>query len=201
MDMGALSPLQERTRALTYHHQVEFVGRHTHTATMATWRLMLSGSIGSLVGVLGLFAVFWLTSRHERRLEADRRAHEQAQADERARTAVIDRVVHVVAAQSLDTRWAPFGQAQAVELFSAVLGAASTINAAHPAVADWVLAQHGRVQAARRRYWRVVWIPFLRSRRAQVWGDELGRLGGQLVAWRGGALPDGWFEEQRHNAP
>ncbi|HEY8721487.1 hypothetical protein [Pengzhenrongella sp.] len=45
------------------------------TAT-AWWAVLLDGSVGSIFGLVGLFLVFWLTLRHDRRREDSRRAED-----------------------------------------------------------------------------------------------------------------------------
>jgi len=168
---------------------------------MATWRILLSGSAGSLLGVVGIFAVFWLTGRRDRALEADRRALEQVAVGVAARDATIARVVRAVSMQAKDVMWAPLARAQQLELFGAVLEVTRAVGAAHPAVANWVLQQHNNISEQRRRYWRYMYLPYVRVARREAWAFELGALAGQLVAWQQGHIEDDWFGQRLTDTP
>ena len=63
------------------------------------WSVLLNGSMGSLIGLLGLFAVFQLTRRLE--LQRDAASREQARLDtaSAARAESVSRVLTAVAQQ------------------------------------------------------------------------------------------------------
>lgn len=160
---------------------------------MTTLDSILSGSAGSFFGLVGVFLVFRLSGRRDRSLEAERRVAEQAATTAAAQSAAVARVVSVVAQQARDVMWAPLGRAQALVLLEACLAASQLLGAQHPAVALWLSVQHSRALTARQHYWRVIFVPGLRKRRAEAWGHELGVLAGQLGLWEQGRLDDEWF--------
>lgn len=56
---------------------------------------MLGGSVGSFTGLVGVFGMFWLTRRHERRLEAQRREDAARQLrEERLAASVVTAIRH-----------------------------------------------------------------------------------------------------------
>jgi len=68
-------------------------------------------------------------------------------------------------------------------------------------VANWVLQQHNNISEQRRRYWRYMYLPYVRVARREAWAFELGALAGQLVAWQQGHIEDDWFGQRLTDTP
>src|SRR5690606_29655921 len=110
------------------------------------WSVLLSGSVASILGLVGVFVVFWLTTRHDRAREDRRLAMEKATAADAMRSAAVARIHRAIAMQPRDMTLAPiFGNAQALELRAACMAFANDLGVAHAEVAAWVMQQHGRV--------------------------------------------------------
>jgi hypothetical protein len=165
------------------------------------WAVLLSGAVASIVSVVGLFAVFWLTTRHDRQMERLRREEEVRTEAQASRAADVSRIQLAIAMQPKDMTFAPvFGNAEALSLLAACMTFATNQGVSHPTVAAWVIQQHSRVHRARQRFWLVCWIPLVRRSRAAVWGTELGYLGGSLLQWQLGVQQDDWFESRLERA-
>jgi hypothetical protein len=107
------------------------------------WSVLLSGSVASLISILGVFGVFWLTTRHDRRTEGQRRKEEALTGLTTRRAADVSRIHLAVAMQPKDMTWAPVnGHVQALELLAACMNFATNQGSEHPAVAAWVIQQH-----------------------------------------------------------
>lgn len=158
------------------------------------WSVLLNGSVGSVVGLAGLFLVFQLTRRHELHRDATAREVARLDAARAAKSESVQRLLQAVAQQPRDLALAPLhGHAQALQLLSACMSFVSTNGRDHPAVTAWVLAQYARVSAARRRLWLVAWLPMLSRGRRVAWGEALGELGAALAEWESGHRDDAWF--------
>lgn len=154
------------------------------------WSILLSGTAGSFISLTGLFAVFWLTTRHDRALERIRRDLDRAEVQKAEQAAAVARVYGAIVMQPKDLTFAPIhGNAQGLELLSACIHLHAVISTRHADVALWVLQQHGRLLAARKAYWRVCLVPYLRRRPAKAWGQALGELAGALVEWQADDVP------------
>jgi hypothetical protein len=152
--------------------------------------------LAATVGSTTTLAVFFLSTRHERGQERERRAQLDEDRQREARTESVVRVVNATAMQPKDLVFAPlYGHHQALELLQACMAFALVNGGQHPPVAAWVMQQHGRIHAARRRLWWVAWLPLVRGRRSSAWGAELGLLAEALWAWEAGGREDSWFEE------
>lgn len=161
------------------------------------WSVLLSGSVASIVSLVGVFIVFWLTTRHDRARERRHRELEAAAAAEAIRSAAVTRVHRAIAMQPRDLTLAPIvGNAQALELLAACMAFASELGATHAEVAAWVMQQHGRIHRARQAYWWWSWVPVLRDRRGHRWAAELAALGQGLLEWQLRQKDDRWFRER-----
>jgi hypothetical protein len=161
------------------------------------WAVLLSGAVASTISLIGLFAVFWLTTRHDRRRDEQRRDAEERAITRATRAADVSRIHMSLAMQAKDMTLAPlYGNAQALELLAACMSFATSQGVQHPAVASWVVQQHSRAHRARQAYWWVSWIPLIRNKRAGRWGEELAILGSSLMQWQLGTRSDQWFESQ-----
>lgn len=166
------------------------------------WSVLLSGSVASMLSLVGVFVVFWLTTRHDRLREQRQRELDAVAAADASRSAAIARIHRAVAMQPKDTTLAPiFGNAEALELLAACLAFSSELGKSHPEVAAWVMQQHSRVHRARQAYWWWAWIPGLRNGRARRWGSELAVLGAALLEWQLGQKEDQWFREHLESLP
>ena len=164
------------------------------------WSVLLSGAAGACISLMGVFAVFWLTTRHDRNLERARRDAAKADDARRQQQDAVNKILAATSRQAKDFTFAPvYGNAQALHLLSACLEFANTHSTTNGPVAAWVLIQHAKITRARRSYlWRA-WIPFMRRRLAHRWTRELGELAGALIAWNAGERKDTWFLDQLPN--
>src|SRR5680860_1694650 len=78
-------------------------GDMTHPLALA----LLTGTLGSVIGLVGLFAVFWLTTRHDRRMDAERRDREKEADAVEERAAALGRLLSAIWLQPRDLGWAP----------------------------------------------------------------------------------------------
>jgi hypothetical protein len=110
------------------------------------WSVLLSGAVASLISLVGVFGVFWATTRYDRRRDRRERAEAEAAAYRDAVTAAIGRIRRAIVMQAKDLTWAPlYGHAQSLELLSACMDFASLTARQHPALAAWVMQQHGAI--------------------------------------------------------
>jgi hypothetical protein len=131
---------------------------------------LLQGSVGALIGMLGLFAVFWFTVRHEWALERVRVAEENKRL-ERQRTA--DSVAEVVKASSLFAKLGGIDREAATDALSSALILMSVRErAAHPKASEWV------VQEA-----NLIWDLSNPSINTVTRAYEAGQIGSTLARW------------------
>lgn len=159
-----------------------------------TWLSLIQGTIGSVLALAGAVFVVLLTIRHERRKDRRRERLDQAdRASDRTARAIAD-IATAAAYVVRDVRHAPFFRITATtDLLAATLRFVLVVNADHPFVADWALAQNQLLNNRMAKY-RSRWlIPLGRRRRQEAWSRPLGQLGGQLVSWHTGKIDDEWF--------
>jgi len=157
------------------------------------WSVLLTGAAASLISLIGLFAGFWLTTRHDRAQERRRNDAERAAQQQAERAAAVARVYTALTMQPKDLTFAPiYGNAQALELLSACVHLHAVIARQHPDVASWVLVQHSQLLRAREKYRRVCALPMVRKKPAQDWGHALGAFAGPFVDWQAGRRSEAW---------
>jgi hypothetical protein len=156
---------------------------------------MLQGTVGALVGLIGLFFVFRLTIRNDR---ATTKQREQAAAADRARSRVGSAIADIATA----TAGLPRDAAQAPELrfdsitdlTAAIWRFALDVGQDHPTVEAWVLSQQQLILRLHGEYQNNQGNPIERNRRLMVWTEAAGLLPGRLVLWHTGRLEESWFE-------
>lgn len=162
---------------------------------------MFEGTIGALIGVLGVVLGIWLTVRHERQIR-DRALVEHARQNEeeaRARrlAELTDAVASVVAAANefaIELSEHPLSQgAVAVARFSqSVQVFATRASIDHPPVGIWLIAE---TQGCLSMFAAIPKVgPRRRSKQAEL-GTRLGSTAGALVNWLSGQWTDDWFED------
>ena len=161
------------------------------------WSVLLQGLVASIVGLAGVFAAFWLATRHDRKQERERRVLEAAVATAERRSAAVRRIHAALAMQPRDVLWAPLmGNSAVLELFSAVVDFAHQLGGDHRAVALWLAEQNGRIVSCRLDYRNWCLVPVVRRRKAAAWTRELGAMAEALLRWSDGKLEDAWFEQR-----
>ena len=160
----------------------------------ATWLSLIQGTVGSVVALAGAVFVVLLTIQHERRKDRRRELLDQAdRVSDRTANAIAD-IATAAAYVVRDVRHAPFFRINAsTDLLAATLRFVLVVNANHPVVADWALAQNQMLNDQMAKY-RGRWLlPLGRRRRQEAWSRPLGQLGGRLVLWHTGQIDDDWF--------
>ena len=159
------------------------------------WLSVLQGSVGALVGLIGLFLVFWLTIRNER---ATTRRRESAAATDRARSRVGSAIAEITTATAVlvrDVTLAPVFRVTAItDLTAAIMRFALEVGRDHPQVAAWALSQQQLITQHQGTYRNRYLNPIGRERRLLAWSEPAGHLAGQLVLWHTGKLEEAWFE-------
>lgn len=138
---------------------------------------LLQGSVGALIGLLGLFAVFWFTVRHERALERVRVAEDDKRL-ERQHTAVsVAEVVKASHAFRLPVDLDRHARTEA--LASALILMTVREAATHPKASDW----------AQRESRRIIELAYPSvDIRAATW--EAGLIAALLVGWAAEGFTD-----------
>lgn len=167
--------------------------------TAAAWlAVLLNGSVGSVLGLAGLFLTFWLTLRADRKRDARRR-------DEEARRASADRTRNHTA-DLLTTLSSTFSPHDSLEGFrkweegveAAMMRFALLEQGPHPEVSGWMLAQThglagsmGKAEAAL----EADADPFEAMKEVS---KRVGRTAGIITMWAAGKRDDKWFEGRGH---
>jgi hypothetical protein len=159
------------------------------------WLSVMQGSVGALVGLIGLFLVFRLTMRNER---ATTRQREAAAATDRARSRVGSAIADITTAAAelvRDVTLAPVFRVTAItDLTAAIMRFALEVGRDHPQVAAWALSQQQLITRHQGKYRNRYLNPIGRERRLLAWSEPAGHLAGQLVLWHTGKLEEDWFE-------
>lgn len=163
---------------------------------------LLTGTGGSLIGLLGVFLAFWFTSRHDRRQDQARREREAGAVSEKARADALRVLLTALWSSPLDLRWLPLQGAKALAAFAdaTIYFAFVTWPVAGP-VAQWSLKQMNRVNHARSRFAHWAWLPLYRRHLRRAYANEITNMAAALFAWGQGALEVRWFEERLDPTP
>lgn len=146
---------------------------------------VLTGSAGPTIATVGLFVVYWLTTRRDRRSEEDRRRYEEQLAKEAALDQAVARVLRTAVMLPKDIYLAPLGpRLQVFEMFDACQHLVAQVQTRDPAMARWLVERHGELQTAGRQYWWWAAIPGLRRRRARRWALAIEALIAGLHHWK-----------------
>ena len=164
---------------------------------------LLQGSGAAVIGLTSAVLVFWLTRRHDGKRDAAVRA---AEAVDRESQSVTDAVAGLSTAAAFlirDLRTPPFFRLEAItDLLAATLRFVMVTRTAHPAVANWALDQYHMLSTKQATYRSRWFLPWGRAQRLSDWSHHAGQLGGKVVEWHVGDVPDEWFaEDLKERAP
>lgn len=166
------------------------------SSNVVTWPVLLSGTLGSVIGVLGAVAASLLVIRHERRMLRTSAEDARLQAQVRQRVESVARVQAAVSALAREMSLTPLTMGKGrMQVLDASLAFFVNHVSDHPDVTEWVMHQQGELQSAFRRYQRCVFLPWRKQPALEATAALASELTTRLVAWKDGLETDDWFRE------
>lgn len=160
--------------------------------------MLLEGSVGSLLALVGLFVTFWLTVRFDRARERERREVEGAVARQERTAERTATVVRHLASM-------PHGEVPVREVAEWVNAAtrelvifSSLERGHHPHVAGWALACATHLDEDFKKMEAAVRAGGDVSAESDTAYRLAGHVVGSLTMWQAGERADDWFKDRRH---
>lgn len=147
--------------------------------------VLFSGVAAAVVGLVAAVVVYWLTQRHERHADEQRRLDVSVARISSAAYGIARSLGRYPLNRTVDPT---------IDLHEAILAFTAEQHSTHPAVCEWLYAQLVELAPNVRRNETLRWLPGGRARVASVVEPAVG-IAASLHLWQMGQRSDSWFSD------